>query len=66
MIRRAGLTEVEQVQCPAVLEDGDQHAERRGGGEQVHDRGDRWYQEAAEGQQEQQEPQHEDDADEDQ
>ena len=29
---RAGLAEVEQVQSPAELEDGDQDAERRGGG----------------------------------
>jgi hypothetical protein len=51
----AGLAEVEQVQSPAELEHGDQDAEGRGG-EQVDDGGDRGYQQAAEGEQEQREP----------
>jgi hypothetical protein len=56
----AWLAEVKQPQSPAILEDGDQHAEGGGGGEQVHHRGDRWYQQTAEGQHEQQESQDED------
>src|ERR1700677_1057126 len=62
----AGLAEVERPQSPAVLEDADQHAEGRGGGEQVHDGRDGGYQQAPEGHQQQQEPQGDDDRYEDQ
>ena len=49
-----------------MLEDADQHAEGRAGGQQVHDGRDCGYQRAAEGQQQQQEPQDDDDRYEDQ
>jgi hypothetical protein len=60
----AGLAEVERPEAPAVLEDRDQHAERRAGGEQVHHRGDGGHQQPAEGQHDQQEPEADDDCDE--
>src|ERR1022692_938559 len=66
MIRRGRPGRGGAAAGPAVLEDGDQHAERCGGGEQVHHRRDRGDQQAAESQQQQQEPEDEDDRDEDQ
>ena len=60
---RSGLAEVEQMQAPAVLEDGDQHAEGGAGGEQVHHCRDRGDEQAAERHHQQQEPEPEDDPD---
>jgi hypothetical protein len=59
--RMTGLAQVEQVQSPAVPEHGDQHAEGRAGGEQVHHDCDRGDEQAAERHHQQQEPEPEDD-----